>query len=204
MEFFLEPLANPAQCSAAQCIKHSANHNGERNNERQHQERIAAAARQDAIIDLKQIDGRSEKKEIIAAAVCENEAERPRAGPQGGFQRRLRGDIICRRSGGISIGGPPPEICSANLPGLVLRRFATNGEPAALTAGLLPHKGGSDMHEVIDMELFRMIEHVAQVRGFDAGLDFNLATFRRVVVCRAVASNAGPNVLTHVAERMFV
>jgi hypothetical protein len=80
----------PAQCCAAQCIKHSANHDGERNDERQHQERIAAAARQDAIIDLKQINGRSEKKEIVAAAVRENQAERPRAGPQGGFQRRLR------------------------------------------------------------------------------------------------------------------
>ena len=90
MEFFLEPLANPAQCSAAQCIKHSANHDGERNDERQHRERIAAAARQDAIIDLKQIDGRSQKKEIIAAAIRENESERPRAGPQGGLQRRPR------------------------------------------------------------------------------------------------------------------
>src|ERR1700694_2516476 len=82
MDSFSEPLANPAQCSAAQCIKHSANHDGKRNDERQHQERIAAPARQDAIIDLEQIDGRSEEKEIVAAAIRENDSERPRAGPQ--------------------------------------------------------------------------------------------------------------------------
>ncbi len=116
MEFFLEPLANPAQCSAAQCIKHSANHNGERNDERQHQERIAAAARQDAIIDLKQIDRRSEKKEIITAAICENEAERPRASPQGGFQRRLRRRHHLQPERRHQHCGPPPEICSAIFP----------------------------------------------------------------------------------------
>jgi hypothetical protein len=72
MELFFKPLAHPAQCSAAQCVKHATNHDGKRNDQRQHQERIAAATRQDAIIDLKQIDGRREKKEIIAAAIREN------------------------------------------------------------------------------------------------------------------------------------
>ena len=90
MEFCFKPLAHPTQCSAAQCIKHSANHDGKRNDECQHQERIAAAARQHAIIDLKQIDGRREKKEIVAAAIRENESERPRAGPQRRLQRRPR------------------------------------------------------------------------------------------------------------------
>jgi hypothetical protein len=75
MELFFKPFAHPAQCSAAQGIKHSANHDGKRNNQCQHQERIAAAARQHAIIDLKQIDGWREKKEIIAAAIRENESE---------------------------------------------------------------------------------------------------------------------------------
>ena len=90
MEFFFKPLAHSAQCGAAQCIEHAADHDGKRNDERQHQQRIAAAARQHAIIDLKQIDGRREKKEIVAAAIRENQSERPRAGPQGRLQRRPR------------------------------------------------------------------------------------------------------------------
>ncbi len=90
MESIFKPLAHPGHCSAAQRVKHSANHDGERNDEGQHQERIGAAARQDAIVDLKQIDGGSEKKEIVTAAICENESDRPRAGPQGRFQRRPR------------------------------------------------------------------------------------------------------------------
>ena len=90
MEFLFEPLAHPAQCSAAQCIEHAADHDGKRDDERQHQERIAAAARQHAIVDLKQIDRRREKKEVVAAAIRENESERPRAGPQGRLQRRPR------------------------------------------------------------------------------------------------------------------
>ena len=90
MKFFFKPLAHPAQCGAAQCIEHAANHDGKRNDERQHQERSAAAARQHAIVDLKQIDGRREKKQIVAAAIRENESERPRAGPQRRLQRRLR------------------------------------------------------------------------------------------------------------------
>ena len=90
MKFCFKPLAHPAQCGAAQCIKHSADHDGKRDDERQHQERVAAAARQHAIVDLKQIDGRREKKDIVAAAIRENESERPRAGPQRRLQRHLR------------------------------------------------------------------------------------------------------------------
>src|SRR6267143_7272549 len=78
-----KPRADPAHCGAPQRVKHSANHDRKGNDERQHQERIGAAARQDAIIDLKQIDGRSEKKEIVTAAIGENEPERSCAGPQG-------------------------------------------------------------------------------------------------------------------------
>jgi hypothetical protein len=36
MEFFFKPLTHPAQCRPAQCIKHAANHDGKRNDERQH------------------------------------------------------------------------------------------------------------------------------------------------------------------------
>ena len=43
MELFFKPLAHPAQCSAAQCVKHATNHDGKRNDQRQHPERIAAA-----------------------------------------------------------------------------------------------------------------------------------------------------------------
>ena len=53
------------------------------------------------------------------------------------------------------------------------------------------------MHEIIDMEVFGMIEHVTQVRGLDTGLEVNFPTLRRVAIS-AVASNAGCHVLTHV------
>jgi len=86
----LDEVDLQANCGAPQRVKHSANHDGKRNDERQHQERIGAAARQDAIIDLKQIDGRSEEKKIVTAAIRENESERACAGPQGRLQWRLR------------------------------------------------------------------------------------------------------------------
>ena len=43
-----------------------------------------------AVLFLLGIDGRREKKEIVAAAIRENQSERSRAGPQGRLQRRPR------------------------------------------------------------------------------------------------------------------
>ncbi len=90
MQFLFEPLAHPAQRGAAQRIEHAADHDGERDDDGQHQQRVAAAARQHAIVDLQQIDRRREQQEIVAAAIGKNEAERPHAGPQRRLQRRLR------------------------------------------------------------------------------------------------------------------
>ena len=82
MQFLFEPLAHPAQRGAAQRIEHAADHDGERDDDGQHQQRVAAAARQHAIVDLEQINGGREKQEIVAAAIDENECERPHAGPR--------------------------------------------------------------------------------------------------------------------------
>jgi hypothetical protein len=43
-ELILEPGTDPAQGSAAQCIEHSTYDHGKRDDQCQHQERIAAAA----------------------------------------------------------------------------------------------------------------------------------------------------------------
>ena len=113
MELFFKPLAHPAQCSAAQCVKHAANHDGKCNDERQHQERIAAAARQHAIIDLKQIDGRREKKEIVAAAIRRKRVRAiPRRPARPLSTASAAGDIVCSRSGGISIAVPASDLKS--------------------------------------------------------------------------------------------
>src|SRR6266403_4784241 len=84
-----KPCSEPAQYGAPQSIKHASDHNRERNDQREHQQRVNAVARQDAIIDLKEVDGRSEKQQIVAATVCEHEAKRACAGPQDRLQRGL-------------------------------------------------------------------------------------------------------------------
>jgi len=71
--------------------------------QREHQQRVDTAARQDAIIDLKEVDGRSKEQQIVAATVCEHEAKRACAGPQGRIQRGLGVGTIWSRMGGISI-----------------------------------------------------------------------------------------------------
>src|SRR6266403_198074 len=50
------------------------------------------------------------------------------------------------------------------------------------------------MHEIVYMEMLRIIEHVVQVRGLHTGLEVNVPTLR-IVVVSAVASNAGHHAL---------
>ncbi len=81
-----EPGTEPAQYGAAQRIEHASDDDSDRNDQREHQQRGATAARQDAIIDLKQVDGRSKEQQIVAAAIGEHDAKLTSAGPQ----RRLQ------------------------------------------------------------------------------------------------------------------
>lgn len=85
-----KPNADSAQGRPAQCVQQAADHDGGRDDQRQHQERVGAAARQDAIIDLKQVDRRRQQQEIVAAAVREYERERAGRGAQRRLQRRVR------------------------------------------------------------------------------------------------------------------
>ena len=84
-----EPGTEPAQYCATQCVEHSPDHDRDRNDHGEHQKRVAAPARQDAIIDLKQIDGRSKEQQIIAATIGEHDSERACAGPERRLQRGL-------------------------------------------------------------------------------------------------------------------
>ena len=171
MKSIFKPLAHPGHCSAAQRVKHSANHDGERNDEGQHQERIGAAARQDAIVDLKQIDGGSEKKEIVTAAICEQSPIDPAQARKAASNGVRGGDIMCDKSGGITIAVPRQTF---EVEPFRPRHPSTSDE--LRTGG--PDRRSllcarqSNMHDMVDREVF----------GTDGGRDVNISTLGIVVV----------------------
>jgi hypothetical protein len=60
------------------------------------------------------------------------------------------------------------------------------------------------MHEIVDMEVFGVVEHIVQVGGLDTGLLVDIPTFRLVAVS-SIASDAGHHVLTLVrSEPVFL
>src|SRR4029077_1481299 len=56
-EAIFKPGSKPAQNGATQCVKHAPDRDGKRNNQGEHQKRVGASTRRDAVINLKQVDG---------------------------------------------------------------------------------------------------------------------------------------------------
>ncbi|MCY1309272.1 hypothetical protein D9M70_593510 [compost metagenome] len=76
----IEPAADPRQRGAPHDIQNRADQHRCRDDERQHEQRVGAAARQDAIVNLQQVNGGSQQEQVIGAAIEKDQQEGSRAG----------------------------------------------------------------------------------------------------------------------------
>ena len=82
----IEPATDPGKRGAAYDIEQRPDNNGYRDDDRQHQQSINTAARQNTIIDLKKIEGGSKQKNIVAATIGEDQTEGTGTPTQGSDQ----------------------------------------------------------------------------------------------------------------------